>query len=76
MPGTRHHLTSLCIGTYTGHFEPVEEMAELLDVYEKKTGNFVPIHGIGQQSHDCSKLTMHHHSGWSIRRLHRTICLP
>jgi glutamate decarboxylase len=32
-------------GTYTGHYEPVQEMADLLDEYESRTGNFVPIHG-------------------------------
>jgi len=32
-------------GTYTGHYEPVKEMAELLDEYEARTGHFVPIHG-------------------------------
>jgi glutamate decarboxylase len=31
--------------TYTGHYEPVKEMADLLDEYEAKTGNSVPIHG-------------------------------
>lgn len=30
--------------TYTGHYEPVEEMAELLDEYEAKTGIDIPIH--------------------------------
>jgi glutamate decarboxylase len=30
--------------TYTGHYEPVGEMSELLDEYEKKTGISVPIH--------------------------------
>jgi len=30
--------------TYTGHYEPVKEMAELLDEYEKQTGISVPIH--------------------------------
>lgn len=30
--------------TYTGHYEPVKEMADLLDEYEAKTGNNVPIH--------------------------------
>jgi len=30
--------------TYTGHYEPVEEVAELLDEYEKNTGISVPIH--------------------------------
>ena len=33
------------LGTYTGHYEPVKEMADLLDEYESRTGNFVPIHG-------------------------------
>ena len=31
--------------TYTGHYEPVKEMSDLLDEYEKKTGYSVPIHG-------------------------------
>lgn len=30
--------------TYTGHYEPVKEMSDLLDEYEAKTGNYVPIH--------------------------------
>ncbi|EMD38622.1 hypothetical protein CERSUDRAFT_123187 [Gelatoporia subvermispora B] len=30
--------------TYTGHYEPVKEMADLLDAYEKETGISVPIH--------------------------------
>jgi len=30
--------------TYTGHYEPVKAMSDLLDEYEAKTGNFVPIH--------------------------------
>jgi len=30
--------------TYTGHYEPVEEVAKLLDEYEKKTGLDIPIH--------------------------------
>jgi len=32
-------------GTYTGHYEPVKEMSDLLDEYEAKTGNNIPIHG-------------------------------
>ena len=32
------------VGTYTGHYEPVEEMARLLDEYEAETGVSVPIH--------------------------------
>lgn len=34
----------LQIGTYTGHYEPVKEMADLLDEYEARTGHSVPIH--------------------------------
>lgn len=30
--------------TYTGYYEPVEEMAKALDEYQKKTGIDVPIH--------------------------------
>lgn len=31
--------------TYTGHYEPVKEMADLLDEYERQSGHSVPIHG-------------------------------
>lgn len=31
-------------GTYTGHYEPVKEVSDLLDEYEAKTGHSVPIH--------------------------------
>eukprot|EP01117_Protostelium_nocturnum_P004372 TRINITY_DN1583_c0_g1_i1.p1 TRINITY_DN1583_c0_g1~~TRINITY_DN1583_c0_g1_i1.p1 ORF type:complete len:551 (-),score=192.84 TRINITY_DN1583_c0_g1_i1:52-1704(-) len=30
--------------TYTGHFEPVAEIAQILDEYEKETGLDIPIH--------------------------------
>lgn len=30
--------------TYTGHYEPVEEISKILDEYERKTGNDIPIH--------------------------------
>ncbi|KAI4123961.1 MAG: hypothetical protein LQ338_005038, partial [Usnochroma carphineum] len=30
--------------TYTGHYEPVEEISHLLDEYEQKTGIDIPIH--------------------------------
>jgi len=30
--------------TYTGHYEPVKEMSDLLDEYETKSGNNIPIH--------------------------------
>lgn len=30
--------------TYTGHYEPVEEMSKLLDEYEQRTGQHIPIH--------------------------------
>ena len=30
--------------TYTGHYEPVEEISNILDEYEQKTGNDIPIH--------------------------------
>ncbi|KAI0083973.1 glutamate decarboxylase [Irpex rosettiformis] len=30
--------------TYTGHYEPVKEISDLLDDYEAKTGHSVPIH--------------------------------
>jgi len=30
--------------TYTGHYEPVEEISKILDDFEAKTGNDIPIH--------------------------------
>lgn len=33
------------LGTYTGHYEPVKEISDLLDEYEARTGHYVPIHG-------------------------------
>ena len=30
--------------TYTGHYEPVEEISDILDEYERKTGTDIPIH--------------------------------
>ncbi|KAK2765081.1 hypothetical protein FQN54_008780 [Arachnomyces sp. PD_36] len=30
--------------TYTGHYEPVEEVSRILDKYEEESGNHVPIH--------------------------------
>ncbi|EIW55667.1 glutamate decarboxylase [Trametes versicolor FP-101664 SS1] len=30
--------------TYTGHYEPVKEVSDLLDEYEARTGHSVPIH--------------------------------
>lgn len=30
--------------TYTGHYEPVEEISKILDEFEKKTGIDIPIH--------------------------------
>ncbi|KAK3076697.1 hypothetical protein LTS18_012305, partial [Coniosporium uncinatum] len=30
--------------TYTGHYEPVEDISKILDEYEKKTGVDIPIH--------------------------------
>jgi glutamate decarboxylase len=30
--------------TYTGHYEPVEEISDILDAFEKETGHDIPIH--------------------------------
>jgi glutamate decarboxylase len=29
--------------TYTGHYEPVEEISNILDEFEKKTGHDIPM---------------------------------
>lgn len=41
----KSRLKTSLVGTYTGHYEPVKEMSDLLDDYEARTGNYVPIHG-------------------------------
>jgi len=40
--------------TYTGHYEPVKEMADLLDEYEARTGHSVPIHVDGAWGIYCT----------------------
>jgi hypothetical protein len=40
-------------GTYTGRYEPVKAMSDLLDEYEAKTGNFVRIHGLFPLIYGC-----------------------
>ena len=30
--------------TYTGHYEPVEEISVILDAFQEKTGHDIPIH--------------------------------
>lgn len=40
----RRSLAEWHSGTYTGHYEPVKELADLLDEYETRTGHSVPIH--------------------------------
>ncbi|KAI0540407.1 glutamate decarboxylase [Xylaria digitata] len=30
--------------TYTGHYEPVEEISKILDLYQERTGTDIPIH--------------------------------
>ena len=44
-PVRRNWGLTMQIGTYTGHYEPVKEMSDLLDEYEARTGHSVPIHG-------------------------------
>jgi glutamate decarboxylase len=49
----RYFRAQCSLGTYTGHYEPVKAMSDLLDEYEAKTGNFVPIHGLFPLICDC-----------------------
>lgn len=30
--------------TYTGHYDPIESVSEMLDDYQRKTGVNIPIH--------------------------------
>jgi glutamate decarboxylase len=58
--------------TYTGHYEPVEEISNILDEYEKKTGISIPIHvdvsnGIADRS--CPWLIL----AGRLRRLHCSV---
>jgi glutamate/tyrosine decarboxylase-like PLP-dependent enzyme len=42
---SKHGLTTANRGsTYTGHYEPVEEISNILDEYEAQTGIDIPIH--------------------------------
>jgi glutamate decarboxylase len=69
-------LTSTCHpGTYTGHYEPVKEMAVLLDKYEEETGHSVPIHGTRVVTRNGLILISRDCSGWRIWGLFRSFCL-
>ena len=48
--------------TYTGHYEPVKEMSDELDEYEKKTGNYVPIHVDGASGAFVAREQVHEQS--------------
>jgi Pyridoxal-dependent decarboxylase conserved domain len=68
-------LTFLHTGTYTGHYEPVKEVADLLDEYEKKTGHSVPIHGNGVVTRVIDPFSYYViFSGWRVRGLCRSVC--
>lgn len=52
--------------TYTGHYEPVEEMSKLLDEYEKKTGLDIPIHVDGASGAMVAPFA-HPHLKWDFQ---------
>ena len=52
--------------TYTGHYEPVKEMAALLDDYQKKTGIDIPIHVDGASGAMVAPFT-HPELEWDFR---------
>ena len=47
--------------TYTGHYEPVKEMSDLLDEYEARTGISVPIHVDGASGAFIAPFATPHH---------------
>ena len=56
--------------TYTGHYEPVEEDAKLLDEFEKETGIDIPIHVDGASgAFFCPFATPSVKFGFSISRV-------
>lgn len=49
--------------TYTGHYEPVEEISKILDDYEKKTGVDIPIHVDAASGGFIAPFTLAHAGG-------------
>lgn len=52
--------------TYTGHYEPVKEMSDLLDEYEARTGHSVPIHVDGASGAFIAPFATPHHA-WDFK---------
>lgn len=52
--------------TYTGHFEPVEEISKILDEYEAETGHSVPIHVDAASGGFVAPFTEHTNGKWSF----------
>lgn len=57
--------------TYTGHYEPVEEISKILDAYEAKTGVDIPIHLDAASAGFIAPFTHAHAGGpkWCIHLL-------
>lgn len=49
--------------TYTGHYEPVEEISKILDEYEKESGNYIPIHVDAASGGFIAPFTLAHAGG-------------
>lgn len=62
--------------TYTGHYEPVKEMSDLLDEYERKTGISIPIHGEASLYSVSFIFTDSPFSRRSFGCLRRALCAP
>lgn len=58
--------------TYTGHYEPVEEISKILDEFEKKTGHSIPIHVDGASGAMIMPFTGVSNGEWdfSLPRVH------
>lgn len=62
-------------GTYTGHYEDVKALAELLDDFEARSGCSVPIHGKQPTAdfHYSIQTSFRVYSGCSFRWIHCSI---
>lgn len=52
--------------TYTGHYEPVEQVSKILDEYEAQTGHSIPIHVDAASGGFVAPFTMHTNGKWSF----------
>jgi glutamate decarboxylase len=64
--------------TYTGHYEPVEQISKILDDYEASTGIDIPIHVDAASGGFVAPFTHAHAGGpkWSVSKRVSYCCVP